>query len=143
MTDSDEMLTVGQAAVESGISVHTLRYYERVGLLSDVPRTVSGRRRYGRRELGAVEFITRLRDTGMPIARILAYADLVRAGGGNEEERLAVLVEHHTAVRRSLAEQSRHLDAIQRKIDLYRAHLASGMAGAVVVSETVADRTTR
>lgn len=125
MVDREELMRVGEAAVATGVSAHTLRYYERAGLLSEVPRTDSGCRRYGRRELMSVEFITRLRATGMPIARILAYADLVRAGGGNEAERLEVLLAHHDAVRRGLAEHQRHLDAIGVKIELYRAHLAA------------------
>jgi DNA-binding transcriptional MerR regulator len=63
--------------------------------------------------------ITRLRSTGMPIREVRQYADLVRAGEGNEAERLQLLVAHRDRVRRQLAEVATHLEAIEHKIGLY------------------------
>lgn len=119
----DPPLTTARAAQAAGTSVHTLRYYERARLLDHVERGPSGRRRYRIRDLRSVEFIVRLRGTGMPIARIREYADLVRSGG-DERVRLALLEEHRDAVLDALAEQGRHLAAIEKKIALYREHLA-------------------
>lgn len=129
MLQNEEMVGVTQAATVAGVSAHTLRYYERVGLLTDVPRSASGRRLYGAQQLAAIQFITRLRATGMPIARILQYADLVRAGIDNQQERLAVLLAHHEAVSRSLDEQREHLAAIKTKIDLYQQQLRKPNTG--------------
>ena len=69
--------------------------------------------------MGWIRIITRLRSTGMPIREVRQYADLVRAGDGNEAERLQLLVAHRDRVRRQLAEVATHLEAIELKIGLY------------------------
>ncbi|MFB9905738.1 MerR family transcriptional regulator [Allokutzneria oryzae] len=119
MGDSHRALTVSEAAAAAGVSTHTLRYYERAGLLDHVERGPSGRRRYGPQDLGAIEFILRLRNTGMPIGEIRKYADLVRAGAGNERARLGLLEDHRDKIVASLAEQRAHLAAIEKKIQIY------------------------
>ncbi|MFT3863701.1 MAG: MerR family transcriptional regulator [Solirubrobacterales bacterium] len=111
-------LTIADAARASGLSVHTLRYYERAGLIGDVDRASSGHRRYSDADLAWVETIRCLRATGMPIARIRRYAELVRSGG-NERERLALLEEHREAVRAQLTEVQGHLAFVERKIATY------------------------
>ena len=71
-------LTIAEAAQETGLTTHTLRYYERDGLmLASVDRSVSGHRRYSERDLTWIEMITRLRSTGMPIRDVRRYAELV------------------------------------------------------------------
>jgi DNA-binding transcriptional MerR regulator len=111
-------LTIADAARTSGVSVHTLRYYERAGLIGDVDRASSGHRRYSEADLAWVEVIRCLRATGMPIARIRRYAELVRTGS-HERERLALLKEHRQAVRAQLAEVQGHLAFVERKIATY------------------------
>lgn len=111
-------MTIADAARASGLSVHTLRYYERAGLIGDVDRAASGHRRYSEADMAWVETIRCLRATGMPIARIRRYAELVRTGG-NERERLALLEEHREAVRAQLAEAQGHLAFVERKIATY------------------------
>ena len=89
-TDPVTALSIAEAAARAGLTTHTLRYYERDGLmLAPVDRSASGHRRYTERDLTWIELITRLRSTGMPIREVRRYADLVRAGDGNEAERLA------------------------------------------------------
>ncbi|MCW2849479.1 MAG: transcriptional regulator, MerR family [Marmoricola sp.] len=113
-------LSIAEAAVETGLTTHTLRYYERDGLmLSSVDRSVSGHRRYSDRDLTWIEMITRLRSTGMPIRDVRRYADLVRAGAGNEAERLALLKAHRERVERQLVQVGAHLRAIDHKIGIY------------------------
>ncbi|MBM7519148.1 MerR family transcriptional regulator [Nocardioides nitrophenolicus] len=112
--------TIAEAAESLGLTADTLRYYEKDGLLlRPVPRDTSGHRRYDEADLRWVELVTRLRATGMPIRQVRQYADLVRAGAGNEEERLALLQDHRAQVLRQLAEVQAHLSAIEHKIDLY------------------------
>src|SRR4029078_10256654 len=92
MATVEAALSISDAALATGVSVHTLRYYERAGLMLDAGgRPSSSHRRYTEDEVRWVVLLTRLRATGMPIRRVRAYADLVRAGGGNEEERLGAL----------------------------------------------------
>lgn len=111
-------LTIADAARASGLSVHTLRYYERAGLIGGVDRASSGHRRYSEADMEWVEAIRCLRASGMPIARIRRYYELVRTGG-HEHERLALLEEHREAVRAQLAEAQGHLAFVERKIAIY------------------------
>jgi DNA-binding transcriptional MerR regulator len=118
-------LTISDAARASGVSAHTLRYYERAGLLDPVDRAASGHRRYAPEDLVRIQFLTKLRSTGMPIRQIRAYAELMRGGDETHEARLALLEEHREAVRARLAETARNLDLIDHKIDFYRERLAA------------------
>ncbi|MGI8512006.1 MAG: MerR family transcriptional regulator [Solirubrobacteraceae bacterium] len=116
--------TISDAARLSGVSAHTLRYYERAGLLDPVDRATSGHRRYAEEDLDRIRFLMKLRSTGMPIREIRAYADLMRRGDDTHAERLALLERHREAVREHLAETARNLDLIDFKIDFYRERLA-------------------
>jgi DNA-binding transcriptional MerR regulator len=113
-------LTVAEAAREAGVSAHTLRYYERAGLLTRVDRNGAGHRRFTEEDIEWVVMVTRLRATGMPIRAIREYAELVRAGEGNEAERLALLEEHRERVLEQLASIQRNLELVDYKIGLYR-----------------------
>jgi DNA-binding transcriptional MerR regulator len=117
-------LTVAEAAREAGLSAHTLRYYERAGLLARVERNGSGHRRFTAEDIEWVVMVTRLRATGMPIRAIREYAELVRAGEGNERQRLALLEEHRERVLEQLATIERNLELVEYKIGLYRERLA-------------------
>ena len=117
-------LTIAEAAEKTGLTAHTLRYYERDGLLLHaVDRAPSGQRRYTDDDLRWIEMVTRLRSTGMPIRDVRRYAALVRDGDGNESERLALLLAHREVVERELAEVTSHLRAIDHKIALYESTL--------------------
>jgi DNA-binding transcriptional MerR regulator len=118
-------LTISDAARASGLSAHTLRYYERAGLLDPVDRAESGHRRYAEEDLARIQFLTKLRSTGMPIRQIREYAELIRRGEDTHEARLALLEAHRDAVRAQLAETERNLELIDYKIDFYRERLAA------------------
>jgi DNA-binding transcriptional MerR regulator len=122
-------LSIAEAARRSGVSPHTLRYYERAGLVvTTVDRTAGGRRRYRQLDLDWIKVCTRLRATGMPIRAIRRYAELVSAGHGNEQERLALMTAHRAEVIAKIAELRENLKAIDHKIDVYRGRLAAGDA---------------
>jgi DNA-binding transcriptional MerR regulator len=112
-------LTIAEVARRTGLTPHTLRYYERDGLMLGVDRVSSGHRRYRESDLGWIELITKLRATGMPIREVRRYAELVRAGDGNEDERLALLRAHRERVRAQLDTMVAYLDAIDVKISYY------------------------
>ena len=127
--DPQAGLSIAEAARRTGVSVHTLRYYERAGLVvTAVDRTSGGRRRYHQLDLDWIVICTRLRATGMPIRTIRRYAELVSAGPGNEQERLALLEAHRAEVTAKLAELRENLQLIDHKIDVYRGRLAAGDA---------------
>lgn len=111
---------IAQVAARTGVSAHTLRYYERAGLLAPVPRDGAGRRRYSEGDVARVLFLTRLRSTGMPIRSVRRYVDLVAAGDGAAAERLALLEAHRDAVREQLDRVRKDLEVIEAKVDTYR-----------------------
>jgi DNA-binding transcriptional MerR regulator len=119
-TEETTDLTIAEAAEAAGLSVHTVRYYERAGLLAPVERNGSGHRRFTEQDVEWLVVCTKLRATGMPIRRVREYAELVRDGDGNEDQRLALLEQHRAEVIERLAEVKRNLELIDYKIDLYR-----------------------
>ena len=113
--------TIAQVAEQTGLSAHTLRYYERDGLLpGEVGRGSSGRRAYSERDVGGILMVARLRATGMPVAEMRRYAQLVRDGDASVAKRLNLLLEHREKVREQLRQAQEHLAAIETKIELYR-----------------------
>jgi DNA-binding transcriptional MerR regulator len=117
---------IAAAAELTGLTADTLRYYERDGLmLRPIARGSSGHRQYAAGDIEWIRLITKLRSTGMPIRDVRRYRDLVRAGNGNEAERLELLQAHRRVVLARLAEVQDHLGAIDYKIGLYEAHVSS------------------
>ena len=116
-------LSVAEAAEASGLSVHTLRYYERVGLLEPVRRNESGHRRYEPADLERISFLTKLRGTGMPIREVRRYAALMRCGETTNEQRLALLEAHRQTVLARLEATAANLELIDWKINFYKERL--------------------
>jgi DNA-binding transcriptional MerR regulator len=113
-------MSISDAASATGLSTHTLRYYERAGLMLDpVERASSTHRRYGEADIAWVQFLTRLRSTGMPIATVRAYTDLVRRGHETVDARHELLVRHRVSVLRQLDDITASLAAIDLKIAVY------------------------
>jgi DNA-binding transcriptional MerR regulator len=107
------MLTIAEATEVSGLTAHTLRYYERAGLLE--PRRASnGHRRFTDDDLQRVHFVQKLRATGMPIRDVRRYF------AAEPEQRLQILQEHRRRVVSDIEELTGALELIDYKIDLYR-----------------------
>jgi DNA-binding transcriptional MerR regulator len=117
--------TIGEAAEKCGLSQHTLRWYERIGLLPPIERGSDGRRRYSDRELDWLATMTKLRATGMPVRDMQRYAELVRSGAG-QAERLELLKRHREQVRHAIASQRECLKLLDAKITHYGSCLAAG-----------------
>ncbi|MEV4765696.1 MerR family transcriptional regulator [Micromonospora chokoriensis] len=123
-------LSIGQVAQRTGLSVHTLRLYERAGLLAgEVRRDASGRRVYSAWDVEWLTNCVKFRSSGMPLATISRLAQLVREGTGNEAERLDLLREHQRRITEQLAHLRDCLDLIDLKVDSYERHLAAGASG--------------
>ncbi|WP_175881321.1 MerR family transcriptional regulator [Burkholderia sp. BCC0044] len=114
-------LTIGQVAELTGVSTHTLRYYEQAGLLRAISRTAAGHRLYAPADLDWLAFVMRLKATGMPIAQMQAFAVLREQGASTFGARRDLLVAHRDAVRAHIAELQASLDAIGDKIAYYEA----------------------
>jgi len=116
---NEKGLNVKEVAALTGLSAHTLRYYERVGLLDPISRASSGHRRYSEQDTSWIEFLGRLRTTGMPIRKMKRFADLRRGGDPTVPARRALLEEHRIEVRQRMVELERDLAAIDEKVGLY------------------------
>ncbi|NJL65194.1 MAG: MerR family transcriptional regulator [Methylacidiphilales bacterium] len=117
----DTELTIQQVASLTGLSVHTLRYYERNGLLKPVPRAANGHRRYTSVDIASIEFLTKLRMTGMSIRHMQKFAKLMQENPqGTISDRRKILESHESQVLQHLEELHRNLAVIQKKIQLYK-----------------------
>ena len=114
-------LTIPQVVARTGLTAHTLRYYERAGLLEAVVRNGGGHRRYRERDVDALRFLVRLRLTGMPIHQVREYVRLAHAGEATVPARHDLLLAHRRAVLERMAELERNLAVLDYKIDLYAA----------------------
>lgn len=123
------LLSIGQAAQRTGLSVHALRFYEREGLLANpLQRAADGRRSYSEDDLEWLELCVKLRSSGMPVASIRRYAELVRAGAGNEADRLVILREHQERLTAQIAALTACLETVSFKVKLYEESLTTGEA---------------
>lgn len=125
-TTVEGKMTISEVAREASLSIYTLRYYERAGLLAPVERDGSGHRRYSAEDVGWIVICKKFRATGMTISQIRQYMELVREGRGNEAERLALLEAHGEKVRTQLEEMRQTLEMIDYKIGRYRERIADG-----------------
>ena len=112
-------LTVAEVAKTIGITGHTLRYYERAGLIEPITRTTGGQRRYQPADIDWIRFLIRLRETGMPIAQMRHFAALRAQGEATIGDRLTLLAEHRRGVRRQIARLREHEQALTITIAEY------------------------
>lgn len=112
-------MKIGKLAKRSGLSAHTIRYYERIGLLPYADRDQSGQRDYDASILIWIEFLDRLKMTGMPIRDMLRYAALRERGVGTETERSALLEQHRDRVRAKMDQMQACLLVLDTKIAGY------------------------
>jgi DNA-binding transcriptional MerR regulator len=128
-TTADRMCSIGEVSERTGLSRHTLRFYEKEGLfIGLVQRNAAGRRVFSEQEIGWLNVCSKLRSTGMPLPDIRRYVELVRAGSGTVEERFLVLREHEARVRMQLADLQDVLSTIEAKVAYYARRLAEGTA---------------
>jgi DNA-binding transcriptional MerR regulator len=111
--------TIEHAAEITGVTAHTLRYYERIDLLRPVARAANGHRRYTDDDLGMVRFLCLLRSTGMPIREMTEFVELTRAGDHTIPRRIEVLHQHHDSLESRMKQDAAHLEALERKIRIY------------------------
>lgn len=124
----EQALNIQQMAQATGLSAHTLRYYERAGLMRpQVERDeANGYRSYSQEHVAWIEFLKRLRATGMPIREIHRYTELVGQGEQTMPVRLQLLKQHQSRVEQHLKEVEQHLEAITAKIAYYEQQSQAG-----------------
>lgn len=112
-------LSIREVSAKTGITTHTLRYYERIGLVQPVARARNGHRRYGEDELRWLDLLKKLHATEMPIRKMLEYARLARRGETTIAARRALLDAHRVEVEAKLAHLQSTLATITRKLASY------------------------
>jgi DNA-binding transcriptional MerR regulator len=125
----DSHLSIDEVAKRTGLTAHTLRYYERIGLIAPVGRAAGGQRRYAASDLAWIDFLLRLRSTHMPIGKMQAFAQLRGAGDATVPERRLMLEEHLGGVLAEIEAMRQTASTLQAKIEHYRSleqSLASG-----------------
>jgi DNA-binding transcriptional MerR regulator len=113
-------LTVQEAAQKTGLSAHTVRYYERIGLIPSIQRATNGHRRYSEADIGWIEFLKCLRSTGMPISEMQRYVELQQEGDSTLQERLALLEAHRCRIKAKIRELNSFLKRVEGKIGYYQ-----------------------
>ncbi|WP_328394975.1 MerR family transcriptional regulator [Nocardia sp. NBC_00416] len=116
--DIEAPMTIAEVAGMLDVSPHTLRYYERVGLI-EVGRDSSGYRAYDTEAVRRLVFLTRMRLSGMPMRDLQHYIGLVDAGENTAPERLDMLIEHRDMIRRRIRALTLSLAATEYKIATY------------------------
>jgi DNA-binding transcriptional MerR regulator len=118
--------SIQQVAQQTGLSIDTLRYYERIGLLEPVSRASSGHRRYRQKDLEWIALLIDLKETGMPLAEMLHFAQLRRHGDATANERLLILEQHQRFLEQQMQRLERHRSALQQKIAHKKEYLRQG-----------------
>ncbi|MFG2426782.1 MerR family transcriptional regulator [Streptomyces sp. NPDC048590] len=117
--EGQDRYTISEVVAYTGLTAHTLRWYERIGLLSHVDRSHTGQRRFTNRDLDWLAFVGKLRLTGMPVADMVRYAELVREGEHTFAERQELLEATRRDVKERIAELQGTLAVLDFKIDFY------------------------
>jgi len=102
------------------VSPHTIRYYEKIGLLRDVQRLPNGHRYFSDKNIQWIGFVQRLKDTGMPLDQIHQYAELIAQGDSTLLARQKLLEMHAQTLKENLAKQQHHLNKLNEKIACYQ-----------------------
>ncbi len=103
----------------TGVSIDTLRYYEREGLLQNVARATSGHRRYSEDDLLWVQVLRCLRDTGMTMEQLRHYCELGQQGDSTKTERRDILRSHRAEIEKQISERHEALRLVDHKLSFY------------------------
>ena len=115
-----DKLTIQEVSQATGLSAHTLRYYERIGLIHPIEREENTRRIYTEDDIGWIDFLLKLRATGMSIKEMQKYAKLQRQGDGTLPQRVEMLKSLQAKVETRMSELNEHLKLICYKIEIYQ-----------------------
>ena len=115
----NERYSIQEMSDITGLSIHTLRYYEQIDLIDPVERLDNGHRRYKPTDLTRVDFLKRLRATGMTIKEMQYYVELYRMGDSTLRERREILQKHRKAIQAQVDELIDTMTLIDGKIERY------------------------
>ncbi|KZL91904.1 MerR family transcriptional regulator [Clostridium magnum] len=114
--------SIGEFARLTNLSIDTLRYYEKEGLIAP-ERKENGRRFYCEKDVTWIAFIKRLKETKMPIKEIQKYAKLRAIGDSTMTERMEMLIKHRTDLQKEIIKANENLQKLNDKIDFYKSEI--------------------
>ena len=117
------MYSIQEVSNKTGLTAHTLRYYEKEGLISGVERTQGGFRQYTDEDLERLGLICCLKNTGMPLQEITRFVQLAHQGDQTLEERVELLKEHREKLIARMEEMQKYLDKITWKVNFFSGKL--------------------
>ncbi|NHB59421.1 MerR family transcriptional regulator [Acinetobacter shaoyimingii] len=112
-------MLISEVVKITGLSIHTLRYYEKEGLLKNIYRNQSGRREYDQRDLDWLIWIKRLKSTGMPLNQIKKFSSLRQQGNQTLNLRQQMLIEHSEVLKQEIQRMNDELNIVNYKIEFY------------------------
>lgn len=118
--------SIGEVAKKLNLTVYTLRYYDKEGLLPSVERTPSGTRLFKEADIGALKIIECLKATGMPIKEIKNFIDWCSDGDSTLQQRYDMFVERKATVEAQMEELKKTLEVIEHKCIYYKLALGAG-----------------
>ena len=113
-------MRIAEAAASSGLSIDTIRYYEKSGLVPGINRGADGQRRFSPENIDWLTLLYWLRETGMPMRTMYRFAELYRAGDHAMPERKKILQAHAEHLKKRRADLDRCEDVLARKLAFYR-----------------------
>ena len=118
------MYSIHEVCVRTGLSAHTLRYYEKEKLLPNVGRSPGGFRQYSEEDVETLGMICCLKNTGMSLGDISRFMTLAREGDQTLRERCELLKKHRDTVIARMEEIQKYLDKVTWKVNYYTERLA-------------------
>ena len=114
--------SIGEFSKLTGLSIHTLRYYEYEQLIVPM-RNKNNIRRYSDKDIAWIDFIKRLTDTGMPIKKIKEYAKLRSKGDITLSKRMEMLIQHYGFLEKQISILQEHKEKLNQKIKYYQVQI--------------------
>ena len=135
-----QMYSIQDVSKKTGLTAHTLRYYEKEGLISGVGRSQGGFRQYTDEDLERLGLICCLKNTGMSIQEIARFVKLTHEGEHTLEERVELLRAHREQVLERIAEMQKHLEKVTWKLNFFTEKLRVYEAGKAEKSKADGER---
>lgn len=123
------MYTINEIAQICDISVHTIRFYDKEGLLPFVTRNSTGNRQFSEEDLEVMKLICCLKNTGMQVKEIKQYIDLCMQGKETAPERRELMIDHRKAILKQIEDLKKNLNIVDLKIAFYDSYIAAPHAG--------------
>ena len=112
-------MTIKEISEQLNISQDTLRYYEKIGLIKKVPRTLGGIRDYQQEQIDNINFVKCMRDAGVSIDALVKYLSLFESDVPTEKERKEILIEEREKLRQKLEQIKNAYEKLNYKIEMY------------------------